>query len=90
MLFSIAYDIKDADRVQRLLNRVNDLGKNIQYLSNAVFLKPNDNEMNASKIYDDLRTITMDEDRIFISSIEKSKIMGWVSSSVVKWITDIG
>jgi CRISPR/Cas system-associated endoribonuclease Cas2 len=84
MVYSIAYDVKDADRVQQLMDRVNQLGDNIQYLSNAILLQKEGTSANA--IYDELRKITIDEDRILVSQIDKNRLMGWLSSNAVNWI----
>lgn len=86
MIYTIAYEIKDEQRVSRLLSRISELGDNIQYLSNSVFLQ-NDNTT-ASRLYDDLRKITVDEDRLLITQITKSELMGWLNSNAVNWIRE--
>lgn len=84
MIYTIAYEIKDEQRVSRLLSRISELGDNIPYLSNSVFLQ-NDNTT-ASQLYDDLRKITEDEDRLLITQVTKSELMGWLNTNAVNWI----
>lgn len=86
MLYTIAYEIRDEQRVSRLLSRINELGDNIQYLSNSVFLQSDKTTVN--KLYEDLRKITEDEDRLLITRVTKSELMGWLNSTAVKWIRD--
>ena len=86
MIYTIAYEIRDEQRVSRLLSRISELGDNIQYLSNSLFLQ-NDNTT-ASLLYDDLRKITEDEDRLLITQVTKSELMGWLNSNAVNWIRE--
>ena len=86
MIYTIAYEIRDEQRLSQLLSRINELGDNIQYLSNSVFLQ-NDNTT-ANQLYDDLRKITADEDRLLITQVSKSELMGWLNSNAVNWIRE--
>lgn len=84
MIFSISYEIKDNQRLSRLLSRIGELGESIQYLSNSVFLYSENT--NAGILYKDLRSITIDEDRLLITQVNKNDLMGWLNSNVVNWI----
>ncbi len=86
MIYTIAYEIRDNQRVSRLLARINELGDNIQYMSNSVFLHTNN--ATANQLYDDLRRLTLDEDRLLITQINKNGLMGWLNSNAVTWITN--
>ncbi len=86
MIFTIAFDIKDVERTSLLLVRISELGGCIQYLSNSVFLQ--NSKMTATQIYEDLRKITKDEDRLLVVKIKKDEIMGWLSSTAVAWIRE--
>ena len=86
MIFSIAYQIRDEQRLSRLLSRINELGDNIQYLSNSVFLQ--NDSTNANLLYDNLRRITIDEDRLLITQVDKTQLMGWLNSNAVAWLRD--
>lgn len=85
MIFSIAYEIKDSQRTSQLLSRIGELGESMQYLSNSVFLHPR-TTTTAGNLYSDLRNITLDEDRLLITQVNKSELMGWLNSNVVEWI----
>ena len=86
MIYTIAYEIKDEQRTSSLLSRISELGDNIQYLSNSVFLQIDNTT--ANQLYDDLRKITADEDRLLITQVNKSKLMGWLNSNAVNWIRE--
>ena len=86
MIFSIAYQIRDEQRLSRLLSRINELGDNIQYLSNSVFLQ--NDSTNANLLYDNLRRITIDEDRLLITQVDKTQLMGWLNSNAVALLRD--
>ena len=86
MIYTIAYEIRDEQRVSRMLSRISELGDNIQYLSNSVFLQMDNTS--ASQLYEDLRKITEDEDRLLITQVTKSNLMGWLNSNAVKWIKE--
>lgn len=84
MIYTIAYEIRDEQRLSRLLARISELGEYIQYLSNSVFLQID--HSTANQIYSDLRGITEDEDRLLVTQVRKSELMGWLNSNAVNWI----
>jgi len=86
MIFAIAYDIKDLERESRFLRRMNELGTNIQYLPNSFFIQCEDTT--ATLLYNNLRELTDDVDRLLITQVNKTALMGWLNTTVVNWIKE--
>lgn len=84
MIYTIAYEIKDATRIERVLSCINDLGDSIQYLSNSVFLQIDNTT--ANQLYNELRQFTLDEDRLLVIQVNKSDLMGWLNTKAVEWL----
>lgn len=84
MIYTIAYEIKDAARIERLLSRINGLGDSVQYLSNSVFLQIDNTT--ANQLYSELRQFTLDEDRLLVTQVNKSDLMGWLNTKAVEWL----
>lgn len=84
MLYIINFDVKDLERKETFLSKVKDLGDNILYAPNSLFLTYSENEKD--KIYRQLRQSLSDEDLLLVSQITNNEISGWLKSSAIKWL----
>lgn len=84
MLYIITTDIKDPTRAENFTHNLKEYGEYISFMPKCYFLST-ENE-NRRKIYNELRSLLLDEDLFLISDTELSKLDGWITNSVIDWL----
>jgi hypothetical protein len=85
MLYIISYDIKDKDREETFIKKLESIGSVNQYLSNSWFLST---ENNKDAVYKELKDLLHDSDLLLLNMTTLDNMSGWLPKNSVDWLME--